>query len=184
MINLLPSENKIKIKKEYLNRIIIIFGFSLLVLIFIAGVFLCLLFYLISIQKTNSEESFLLSQKEANLLNEKETSELIESVNFLSLRLVNGQKNTKETSQIIKTLILLKNDGIIIKSFSFSNAVGGSGREARISGKSKTRTELMNFIENIKKDNFFAEVNSPLSNFLKEENMDFNFSIKIANYEK
>lgn len=184
MINLLPAENKIRIKKEYLIRIFIISGASLFGLILITGIALFLLFYLTAGQKTNSEEAFLLSQQWLASTNEAEISSLVSSINSTTAELFNNQKITAEISEVIKKLIAIKTEKITIKSFLFSASKDGAGGEIRINGASATRTELINYIEKIKKDAMFAKVDSPLSNFLKEENIDFNIVVELRSNEK
>lgn len=184
MINLLPAENKIEIKKEYLIRVFITSGVSLLGLILIIGAVLFLLFYLTAGQKTGSEEAFLLSQQKFASLNEAEISILLSGINSRTAELSGNQKRINEISGIIKKLIAIKTEKITIKAFSFGAASGGPGGEIRVSGVSATRTELINFLEKIKKDAMFAKADSPISNFLKEENIDFNIVVELNGNEK
>lgn len=184
MINLLPAENKIEIKKEYLIRVFIISGVSLFGLILIIGAALFLLFYLTAGQKTNSEEAFLLSQQKFASLNEAEISVLLSDINSRTAELVNSQKRINEISGIIKKLIAIKTEKITIKTFSFSATKGGFGGEIMVSGVSATRTELINYLEKIKKDAMFTRADSPISNFLKEENIDFNIVAELSGNEK
>ncbi len=184
MINLLPAENKIEIKKEYLIRVFIISGVSLFSLILITGIALFLLFYLTAGQKTDSEEVFLLSQQGLASTNEAEISSIVSGINSTTAELISNQKITAEVSEVIKKLTAIKTEKITIKSFLFSASRDGAGGEIRINGTSATRTELINYIEKIKKDPMFAKVDLPLSNFLKEENIDFNIVVELSSNEK
>lgn len=179
MINFLPTENKIEIKKEYLARVFIISGVSLLGLILIICVALILLLYLASGQKADSEESFLLSRREFVSTNEAEISGLVSDINSRALALSANRKDAAEISEIIRRLIALKTEKITIKSFSFSAPKDGVHGEIRLNGTSATRAELTSYLEKIKKDNMFVKADSPLSNFLKEENIDFDMVVEL-----
>ena len=68
-------------------------------------------------------------------------------------------------------------DGIVISELSYnSSARNASGFV--LEGKSRTREEFLIFTENIEQSPRFKEINSPLSNIIKKENINFRIEFK------
>lgn len=178
MINLLPAENKIAIKKEYLRRLAAVFGIFLLSAILVIAILLITLFFIASNQKKAQDESIFLIREHLSLQNEAEISSLVSEINSKISLLGNNQKNARRASEILEKIIGIKTKKIKITSLSFDSG------KISIYGISETRTDLINFIENLKKEPAFLRVNSPLSNFLKEGNVEFSVVIELSGYEK
>lgn len=178
MINLLPPENKIAIKKEYLRRLVVVFGIFLLSIILVIVILLITLFFIVSNQKKAQDESAFLVKEHLSLQNEVEISSLVSEINSKISLLSNNQKNARRVSEILEKIIGIKTKETKITLFSFD------GSKVSINGISETRTDLINFIEDLKKEPVFLKVNSPLSNFLKEGNVEFNIVIELSGYEK
>ena len=177
MINLLPPENKIAIKKEYLRRLVVVFGIFLLSIILVIAVLLITLFFIVNNQKKAQDESVFLKEH-LSLQNEAEINSLVSEINSKISLLNNNQKNTKRVSEILEKVISTKTKEIKITFLSFDS------NKVSIYGTSETRTDLINFIEDLKKEPVFSRVNFPLSNFLKEGNVEFNIVIELSGYEK
>jgi len=178
MINLLPPENKIAIKKEYLRRLVVVFGIFLLSIILVIAVLLITLFFIVNNQKKAQDEAVFLVKEHLSLQNEAEISSLVSEINSKISLLSNNKKNAKRVSEIIEKIIGIKTKEIKITSLSFDSS------KISIYGTSETRTDLINFIEDFKKEPVFSRVNFPLSNFLKEGNVEFNIVIELSGYEK
>jgi len=66
--------------------------------------------------------------------------------------------------------------GINLTNLSYQTAQN----KVVLNGQAKTREQFLNFKENLEKSQVFLEVESPLSNLINKENIDFNFNFKIS----
>lgn len=144
---------------------------------FVAALFLALFFFALNLQKKSISDSFSVMQDYLSAQNESEISSLVSRINARVAELNSNQKRVKKTSEIIERIIKVKSGEISIESFAFN-----LGR-LEIKGSSASRSGLINFVDNLKKQDIFSSIESPLSNFLKEKDIDFSINIKLAGYE-
>lgn len=176
MINLLPIENKISIKKEYLRRLIAVAGLLSLAIIIIAAFLLVFLLFLIK-KEGNDYGSYLsLEQKHSTFLDEAQVTSFVLDANAKAAAFEENSKKSIKTSEAVKKIIEAKTEGISINYFSFNK------NKVSFGGAAETRNDLILFVDNLKKDPAFRNIDSPLSNFLKES--DVRFSITAEFYEK
>lgn len=176
-MNLLPLKNKILAKKEYLRRLFVAIGVFLFSASVVAALFLVLFFFALNLQKKSINDSFSAMQGYLSAQNESEITPLVSLVNARVSELNFNQRRVKKTSEIIKKIIEIKGNEISIESFALN-----AGR-LEIKGNSISRSGLISFVDNLKKQDIFSYVESPLSNFLKEKDIDFSINIKLADYE-
>jgi len=176
MVNLLPIENKIAIKKEYLRRLIVAFGLFSLATVLIAVLLLVFLLFLVNKEKADYSAYLSLEQKHLDFLDEGEVIPFVTDVNSKTAAFEANSDNRKKASDAIKMIIGAKAKGITINNFSLS------GKDISLGGTAATRNDLSFFVDNLKKEPLFEKIDSPLSNFLKEKDIRFNISISF--YEK
>ncbi len=179
MINLLPLGDRVEIKKEYLRRLAVVSGIflSLSILVFIIILLPALL--LAKNQKHNYERQLFLSQQQLVLSGAAGAILAAEDLNSKLEIFGKGQKEAGEISGIIAVIIGNKTDGIKLDAFLYDKG------KIIVRGESETRKELLSFIEALKRERQFTEVESPASNLLKEKDIEFNILIGLAkNNEK
>lgn len=175
MINILPIENKVSIKKEYLRRMIVVFGFLSFTVVIIASFLLIFLLFLVKKEKNDYGAYLSLEQKHSTFLDQEVVTSFILDTNAkVTAFEQNNNKNIK-ASEAIKSIINAKTKGITINYLSFG------GKKISFNGIAQTRNNLLLFVDNLKKEPAFKTIDSPLSNFLKEN--DVRFSITIEFYE-
>lgn len=179
MINLLPRENKIEIKREYMGRVSIMFGSFVFFALIILAMFLLSMFFIVNAQQKASNDSVETIKKQLDMQNEKEITELVSQINKKLTQLDNNKKNIGSASAIFKDIIEIKTPEIIIDSFKYKTDLTNGEITIEIHGESKTRNDFTAFIERLKKVPEFSGVESPLSSLLKEENISFSLSIKL-----
>ncbi|MEK7575485.1 MAG: hypothetical protein AAB491_00150 [Patescibacteria group bacterium] len=185
-MNLLPLENKIMIKKEYLRRVFVLFGtfFSLVVF---SGILLILpTFYLLNNMKDDYEKQLSSYKERMDSVNSSGTfkivSDLNKKINILKKEQVNLALNL-----VIEKIINYKNNNIIIKKISYEKVLFKEKdkkdvivkEKIKIDGFSLTRSDFLNFLNLIKEDKDFSNVNSPVSNLLKVNNVDFSITLEF-----
>lgn len=185
-MNLLPLENKIMIKKEYLRRVFVLFGtfFSLVVF---SGILLILpTFYLLNNMKDDYEKQLSSYKERMDSVNSSGTfkivSDLNKKINILKKEQVNLALNL-----VIEKIINYKNNNIIIKKIFYEKVLFKEKdkkdvivkEKIKIDGFSLTRSDFLNFLNLIKEDKDFSNVNSPVSNLLKVNNVDFSITLEF-----
>lgn len=172
-MNFLPEENKIAIKKEYLRRLFMVAGFFIFSSILISIILLLSTFLLLKGQKGNLERQLSLSQQRLAQSEAKDTANVVQELNKKISILENGQKNIREKSAIIKNIISRKTEKIAINEFIFDKD------RISIQGFSDKRINMLDFINSLKQEKSFKKVESPISNLLKEKDIEFNISIEL-----
>jgi len=178
MINLLPDEYKNLVEREYQGRIL-----TGMLLFFIITVIISIIFLIPSYFISQIEYSSALDRAEKNIPKSEPdslgTSDIIKKINNgISLLRISSSDNKVLVNQLIDSLITKKNSLISIKSINYE--MRGETAKIDITGVANTRESLLLFVDNLKKEKNFAEVYSPVSNLVKERNVDFSVQIAIS----
>ncbi len=166
MINLLPEKEKIILRRE---RTYLILFVSLVLFLIGTCIIAIETFFAIKILKDN------LSIYSASMINQKEFIEKIKKINFRLITINEIQNQYIRINPILISLAEITPDNTKIKFFSFS----GEKKEFKIKGWAKTRKELLEFQSNLEKSEFFKEIEAPLSNLFRQEDIEFEFSGKL-----
>jgi Tfp pilus assembly protein PilN len=172
-LNLLPPEEKKKIKLLQFSNLLVSFGFWLLFLMIIFSLLMVSVFVFLHI--ISNAQSGLMEQREKNEKTqalfevEEKISETNKSIN---------QIYKKQEEMIVWTPILEKTseiipEGVYLNAFSYNK----SSERVNISGYAETREALLEYEKNLKESEYFKEVESPLSNIIKKEDIEFSFQI-------
>lgn len=180
MINLLPLKNKIEIKKEYLRRLFVSLGFSLFFLALGAVIILLPLFYSLSEQNANYEKQITFSKRSSAFSDSSKIIFEAEKLNSMTASFLHGQKRIISMNEILSKIIKNKNSGVILSGFLYDGGAGsGDGDKISVSGFSRTRKELLEFISALRAEKLFAGVELPPVNLLRENNIKFNVVINL-----
>jgi Tfp pilus assembly protein PilN len=166
-INLLPEKEKRALKKERLYQSIFI---SVLIICLVSAV-IGLELFLAKRTLENSLSLYTLMIKRE----EDEVTEKTKRINSELLAIDEIQNNYFEITPILISLSEITPKNSYIKFFSFDK----EKKEFQIKGWAKSRSDLLEFQNNLEKSKFFTEIEYPLSNLLKEEDIDFEFKGKI-----
>lgn len=182
MINLLPVEDKILIRKEYLRRLLTVIGFCVFALIFIAVILLFPSYFLLVSQKKSLTDNLDTLQKRL----EMEAADKIEfSVRDLNVKfafLSDQENNFRSISGLIKQILDVKSSSVKLIGFSYRNDTK-EGERFLLQGSSATRLDFLNFIKDLEAVKGLAKVISPASNLLKGENIIFNLTLELIPLE-
>ncbi len=179
MINLLPVEDKIFIKREYLRRLLIVIGIFSFSLIF-AAIFLLLPSYFLTISQKKTFENQL--ESVITNLNRQDASRIEANVNHLNAKLAffSGQKDEQRLSEIIKHIVENRNKGISLSYFSYQKSENVAGDIILLQGKAWTRNDFLAFVELLGNIEKIKNVESPPSNLLKMENIPFTLRLELT----
>ncbi len=140
--------------------------------IFLTGI---LFFIPLSILMKNEQESL---NRELVLLNKKIAGDEIDNtssaINDLNIKVSSIlSANDSKVSSVLNKILDQKTSGISVTNFVFGN------NKVSLTGVAGTRTNLILFVESLKKEKSFKSVNSPVSNLIKEKNLNFLINIGI-----
>jgi Tfp pilus assembly protein PilN len=99
----------------------------------------------------------------------KQTNDQLEYINQLA-----SQENNY--SSIVKNLSGFMPPGVKIKSVSLN------GNKVELSGNADSRQAVVSLRDALEKSPDFQKLDSPLSNFLKQSNIDFYFTFEIKKF--
>jgi hypothetical protein len=174
MQNLLTSEYKKNVSRLYHGRVFTVGLFMVCAITLISLILLVTLSFLLYTSSSVSIEKVAPSDKNTNKNAVK--SDYDSFFKDLSLLPVNSQN--LNFSDVLDQILSKKETGIYLRDFSFS---GGGNKDGfgtvTLRGTAATRSLLVSFTEALRKEPLFLSVDSPVSNLLKEQNLDFSLMI-------
>lgn len=174
--NLLPQQYKENFKKYIFARLFYVFSGFVLIWGIVIGIILFTSFEFLAIQN-NALEERIMGVRE---LKETEEAEAFEA-EIISLNKFLGRvNNIKEVNSYDVFLILQKispmvPEGSSLDNFTFSATTG----KVSLKGRSVLRTHVITLENRLKEEPLFKEIDSPLSNLLQAEDVEFSFSITL-----
>ena len=108
----------------------------------------------------------------------KDTEAVIKDFNFIISAVNKIGERKIEFSDILADLSEIISEGIVISDLSY-NSFSGNADSFVLEGKSGTREEFLIFTEKLDQSPRFKEINSPLSNIVKKENINFRIEFKL-----
>ena len=172
-MNFLPEENKKIIKKEYLRRLFVVIGIFSFSAISIGIILLLSPYLFLKDQKYNLERQLAVSEERFLRAKIEDIIPLVEELNAKISLLSSEQKNVGEKSAFIKIILEEKTNKIKINDFFFNKG------KILIQGLSEDRQSLLSFIDSLKKKKDFKKVESPVSNLIKEKDIEFKLTIEL-----
>lgn len=165
-LNLIPEKEKIILRRERIYQFIFISLF-----VFLLGT--VIVSFELSLARDVLKDN--LSIYTASVGKEQEFIEKIKKLNLKFALIDEIQSRYLEVSPILIHLAEINPAGSYIKYFNLDR----EKKEWQIKGKIKARRELLEFQSNLEKSKFFKEIEAPLSNLLRQENIDFEFKGKL-----
>lgn len=177
MINILPKEEKKKIRTEYRLRLATIVMFAIMVLI-LTNLVLLVPSYLLVVSKYNSISGRLADQelKQGSGLQQKGIDAQVQAANKnISLFLSSNTNSRLSAPNVISEIIHLKGSTIKIGEFYY-DATGPLERFT-IAGVAADRDGLAQFVDALKGDATFSDVSLPVSSYVKSTNIEFSIAL-------
>lgn len=176
MLDLLPQQEKEKIKKEYLLRRWSLFFVFLGILGFISLIFLAPAYAVVYLEKQHLEEGLW---KTRSSTDELVDSKIFEKTSTASkdLDLLIPHTNDIFVVDIIKIVLDNKPDELSVTSFAIQKDPYNKKFSASISGKSATRTVLLDFSERLRNKDRITKVDIPLASFTQEKDLEFSMKL-------
>lgn len=172
-LNLLPSANKKKLELANLKRL----TFSLMARIFIVLIvftfILTSIFFYVSMLVRYQEQLIENKQEDAEM---QQLLEMEEKISIANKKIIRVNDKLIYWTEIMEELTKLVPSDIHLTGFHYES----KRNEIHLSGWAPTRDKFLSFQEALEKNSLFDGVEVPLSNLLKQENINFDFILKPA----
>lgn len=172
-LDLLPDERKQEKKKKKLFKKILRqeLRFFMPVVSFI--IILTAININLKIQLDSLDNIYSAEQSRGGYKNLKEYEDKFREINMKTSSIAKFQERHLYWSALFYNLSNLIPEGVFI------NGLSTKDYQVSLTGKAKTRENLLSFQEKIKASDCFSEVNVPLSNLVNRENVDFQIDFKL-----
>jgi len=179
MIDLLGTDDKKLVLKEYRKRLILGYGFSLCLvflisIISIASFYGALLIEKRSLEQTLASESAGVGAKEFDMFTDQ-----VGQANRMIKTIVEDRQNVHSATVVLDEVLKVRPRAVRIFSFDLAKAEANTW-SFKLSGKSARRQELLSFTNDLKKSALFQKVDSPFSNLIKDTNSDFSVILTVV----
>lgn len=170
MINLLPEIEKKKLKKIHSLKVVVL-SMYLLALVCVSGAVFLLPTFVLSESKEKSLVEKLAAVKKNNENDKSDTLDaVIDDINS-KLKVFPETGEFVFSEDVLAQILAKKTKDISITSVSYV----GTGEDKKISvvGRANNREALLNFERDLSTVPQFTGIQLPISNFLKDNNIDF-----------
>jgi cell division protein FtsL len=177
MFNLLPETEKKHILKEYSMRRLVVLLFFLLVSGLIA--LICIFpSKLLSQTKEENIRARIETTKKSPILAESEL--LISTLSAANLKLaaLSPPPNEILIEDLFDRVIARKSTNIKLRNLVYKRSANKDSSTIQLTGVALNRESLSTFVEDLKKEPLFKEVNLPVSDLTKGVNATFSIQLK------
>lgn len=173
MINLIPNEEKKKIRKDFYMRVVIVSFFVLGLSILVSNIMLIPALFYASLEKKLAQNHFDQNQNKLSLDLGENNKAIIENLeNKINIVKKAKENNFLVSEKVINVLLNKKTEGIKINQISFTSDEA-KGKIININGQALSREKLLFFKKNLEKDGNFKNIDLPISNFIKSTDIEF-----------
>jgi hypothetical protein len=177
MINLIPKEEKKKMTSDFYYRLLALFFMMMSFSVLVASIGM-LPAYFFSLMKDATSNTKLEMQKNSQIpaLDEQSLAAIQDMNTKLDL-VESAEKNKFSVSEnIINEILSDKTSDIKIVQILYQNDAI-TGKTVVILGTAPSRQALLTFEEALQNNPAFKNINLPISNFVKESNLQFNLTL-------
>ncbi|MBP9802777.1 MAG: hypothetical protein KBD14_00495 [Candidatus Pacebacteria bacterium] len=173
MINLIPNEEKKKIRKDFYMRVVIVSFFVLGIAILISNIMLTPALFYASLEKKLISEQFAKDENKLAFDLNQENKNAVESLES-KITLIKQARDNKflVSAKVVDNLLNKKINGILINEINYTKDPN-KGNLINIRGKASSRERLLTFKNSLASDPNFKNVDLPISNFIKSTDIEF-----------
>ena len=173
MINLIPNEEKKKIRKDFYMRVVIVSFFVLGIAILISNIMLTPALFYASLEKKLISEQFAKDENKLAFDLNQENKNAVECLES-KITLIKQARDNKflVSAKVVDNLLNKKINGILINEINYTKDPN-KGNLINIRGKASSRERLLTFKNSLASDPNFKNVDLPISNFIKSTDIEF-----------
>lgn len=176
MFDLLTEEEKDELLSEYKARRWSVFLIFIFVLGLISFLLLAPTYAVVYLEKQQLTQKMEESKKKAEDFVNPEMFDQLKQVSELTSALVSHTEDVP-TVQLIEMLMERKPENVSVTNFSIRKTDNGRSLSISLAGRALNRDVLLEFSEELKKEEYIDEVDIPLESFVRDEDLDFTLRI-------
>lgn len=177
MLNLLPQQEKNTLKKEYSSRRIIVWLGAVCAVLLVSLVLLIPSYFLTKMRASTTETE--LAQAKSSLDAQMPSKEIVDQLQA-AVRHAEILKPLTKPMSVYDLMKIFESKPREIKITSISFLQNDTGRPTiSLGGRAVDRESLTSFARTLEARVEFATVDLPVSNFVKEKNIDFSMTITL-----
>ncbi|MFH1820483.1 MAG: hypothetical protein ABH805_01025 [Candidatus Nealsonbacteria bacterium] len=180
MINLLPPEEKIRIKREKARRLIFIWGaFILFFIVSLSLIFFAIKIYIAG-QAAYQRVFINLEQEKTQTMEAQDVEIRINLINHNLSKLVSFYKNQPPTIQLLERVSGIMPEEMYFNSLSLNQSQNGERKfQVSMTGFSPTREILLDFKKKLESESDLQGVYFPPSNWVKPTEINFSATFEL-----
>lgn len=173
-LNLLPPAYKKNLELTGLRRIFLSLIARIFAVLFIFLIILSSMFLYLSILVRYQEQLIKNEEQDARMKELLTMEETIAVANEKINRVFGNCNERVYWTGLMEKFVGLVPVNIYLTEFHY----GAENNELRLSGWASNRNAFLSFQKALESSSLFGEINIPLANLLKQENVNFNFTLK------
>ncbi len=174
-LNLLPPAEKKDLRISEFNRLIFSLAGWFLVILVIFSIFLAGAFLSLSILLKEQANLVAIRESEPQMQNLLKIEDKIKQTNQIIKQINSKQRQMVLWTPLLERLTKTVPAGLYLTNLSYQP----SGNRIILNGWADQREDLLCFQRSLEENPFFAEVETPLANLVKEKNIDFSFTLHL-----
>lgn len=178
MINVLPENEKVLLRKEYRIRLVTVVLFIVSILL-VVGVFLLTPFYILAQDKITALEIQLKQYDQSKTdSSADDLTKIISEINQ-NLELLNSEPSrTSIVDNVLSPILSARSNNIKISRIFYSIKMDGKSM-VELNGIAVDRVALRSFEDALRKNPNIESTKLPVSNFTKKSDIDFSINITL-----
>lgn len=173
-LNLLPPEEKKSLRLSQAQRWVVFYGSAILSSLLIFIILLAVIWFSLFIQITSLSASLDMAKQSQQGQDLGEQQNLIKDLNAKIQRVSQFEKNRKSYSTVLFALAKMMPAGTRLDRLTLDE-----DNKMAIFGYATTREAVLNLKNSLEKSAVFTEVESPLSNLIKQTDINFSFTMTV-----
>lgn len=174
LINLLPPERREEIKNLRYTGIILKIGVMAVFALVVLACFSYACFYFISVEERSIDEETALFEQTASYKEALKNQNSLREYDKIASKVKSGFEKQEKYWGVISEINSITPKGIVFSMFALSEE-----GELSLKGIAYTRTDMLDFKKGLEQSSLFEKVESPISNFVVETDINFEFTAKI-----
>jgi len=175
-INLLPPIEKEKLELDNFNQLFFFLAIRIAIFLLIFTFLLITTHYCLSILLKEQKRLIEINENDIRIQQLIKMEEKIKNVNQQLDKINLKQKELVIWTPILEELAKITPSGVYLVNFSYNLSVN----KINLSGWAENRDKLINFKDSLEKSSLFVNLESPLSNLIKQNDINFSFTLEPA----
>lgn len=178
MLNLLPKEQKNVLRKEYTNRLVVVWLGAIIAVLVISLVLLAPSYFLTKVRA--NEATAELENAKQILAAKLPPSDVVSAVQS-AVRSADALRPLTKPQSVFELIKIfeIKPAGVTLSSISFDEATDLGPAKMIVQGRAADREKLTMFSRSLESRVEFASVDVPVSNFVREKDIYFSMTITL-----